>query len=153
MNIVNAKHHPNLHDWLRTEYESYLTELVSFGAELTREPGGFWQPDYFSYWLGEPMCHPLVVPEIGFAMVGDREFEYRNHDTEFVLCEFYVVPEARGRGLGRELARHVIAKWPGTWELSVLKRNAPALRFWRALLPDAEEHAREEFVDFVFASR
>lgn len=153
MNVVDAQKHPELHPWLRAAYEDYLTELVSFGADMTREPGGFWQPDYFDYWLTESSCHPLVVPETGFAFVGNREFQYRSHETDFILCEFCIIPSARGRGAGRALAQYVFGRWPGSWELSVLNGNAPALRFWRSVLPGAAEHPREEtFIDFLFQS-
>ena len=53
------------------------------------------------------------------------------------LEDLFVLPEWRGRGLGRALlgyvARIAVARGYGRLEWSVLDRNEPAIRFYRAL--------------------
>jgi GNAT superfamily N-acetyltransferase len=53
------------------------------------------------------------------------------------LEDLFVVPEARGRGVGRALLRHLaglaIARRCGRVEWAVLDWNAPAIRFYESL--------------------
>jgi predicted acetyltransferase len=116
--------------------------------------GARWEPDYLPQWLNEKGCHPYVaevdgVP-VGFVFVGDREFEHRDYDSDFMVVEFWIAPEARRAGAGTALAKAVFAKHPGRWELNVLEKNARALRFWRGLTPGRTEDPDEGLISFVF---
>ncbi|HEX7155679.1 MAG TPA: GNAT family N-acetyltransferase [Burkholderiaceae bacterium] len=60
------------------------------------------------------------------------------------LEDLFVLPQARGRGIGKALVRHVarlaVARGAGRFEWAVLDWNQPAIDFYRALgavvLPD-----------------
>lgn len=77
---------------------------------------------------------------VGFALVRALDGPAR------VLTSFFVVRGARRSGVGRELAAHVLASFPGRWEIAFQDANPPAVRFWRAVATDAvgqrwtEEH-------------
>jgi predicted acetyltransferase len=77
---------------------------------------------------------------VGFALVRALDGPAR------VLTSFFVVRAARRSGVGRELAAHVLASFPGHWEIAFQDANPPAVRFWRAVATDAvgrlwtEEH-------------
>ncbi|MCZ6531211.1 MAG: GNAT family N-acetyltransferase [Chloroflexi bacterium] len=73
---------------------------------------------------------------VGFAVF------FQNYSTFLGRCGLYledlfVLPEWRGRGLGRSLlgyvARIAVTRGCGRLEWSVLDRNEPAIRFYRAL--------------------
>jgi predicted acetyltransferase len=77
---------------------------------------------------------------VGFALVRGLDGPAR------VLSSFFVVRGARRTGVGRQLAAHVLASFPGRWEIAFQDTNPPAVRFWRAVATDAvgqrwaEEH-------------
>jgi predicted acetyltransferase len=75
---------------------------------------------------------------VGFALVRGLDGPTR------VLGSFFVVRGARRTGIGRELAAHVLASFPGRWEIAFQDTNPPAVRFWRAVATDAVGQAWAE---------
>lgn len=75
---------------------------------------------------------------VGFALVRALDGPAR------VLTSFFVVRGARRSGVGRELAAHVLASFPGHWEIAFQDTNPPAVRFWRAVATDAVGQAWTE---------
>ena len=75
---------------------------------------------------------------VGFALVRGLDGPTR------VLSSFFVVRGARRTGVGRELAAHVLASFPGSWEVAFQDANPPAVRFWRAVATDAVGQAWTE---------
>ncbi len=75
---------------------------------------------------------------VGFALVRALDGPTR------VLPSFFVVRGARRSGVGRELAAHVLASYPGRWEIAFQDTNPPAVRFWRAVATDAVGQAWTE---------
>lgn len=53
----------------------------------------------------------------------------------FRLAEFFVLRSRRRSGVGRLAAWAALSAFAGSFELVVLARNAPALDFWRSVLP------------------
>lgn len=162
LRLVDAREIPAHTEWLRQVYPFYLHDLSEFEArEYRLSASGLWEPDHLPYWLSEPFCQPLVVLEsgtpAGFAFVGEAPFPFMSPGARFRLSEFFVLRAHRRSGLGRRAALRVLARASGPWELTVLERNAPALAFWRGLLPEAAEGpVREEAADglvrFSFSS-
>lgn len=136
---------PGAHDLLRRLYDAYLEELTAFGASYRRRrdgrweyrpPDGAWGPDHLPVWLGEGPERQVLLFRIGrevvgFAMVGVRPARWMSPGQDACLSEFYVVPEARRRGLGEEAARRIFRRLPGRWEISQVPGNLPAIAFWR----------------------
>jgi GNAT superfamily N-acetyltransferase len=95
--------------------------------------------------------HPVIEAVLawdGDSAVGFALF-FHNYSTFLArrglyLEDLFVVPEARGRGIGKALighcARVAVKRGCGRFEWSVLDWNAPAIAFYRALgaelLPD-----------------
>jgi predicted acetyltransferase len=75
---------------------------------------------------------------VAFALVRGLDSPTR------VLSSFFVVRGARRSGVGRELAAHVLASFPGRWEIAFQDANPPAVRFWRAVATDAVGQAWTE---------
>ncbi len=47
------------------------------------------------------------------------------------MAEFFIVRKHRGRGVGRLAAEIIFSHQPGSWEVAVARKNAPAREFWR----------------------
>lgn len=147
--LVSAREDTSCREWLTHVYSFYLHDLSQFApTEYQLSPRGLWEPDHLPYWLDHAFCHPLVLLEgpapVGFAFVGQTPFPFMSHGIQFRLAEFFVLRSRRRTGIGRSAAHATLVAFAGSFELVVLARNAPALRFWRSILPQiATEPVRE----------
>ncbi|AOJ08244.1 hypothetical protein [Burkholderia mayonis] len=51
-------------------------------------------------------------------------------DIDYSIAEFFILPQARGRGCGVAAACALWRAHPGRWEVGVMRGNAPARHFW-----------------------
>ena len=72
---------------------------------------------------------------VGFAIV-DLSSRFKPDDVDAVLLDFYVVPSARRRGVGRAASARVLDQHPGRWLLYALHGNTTAAAFWRSVLAE-----------------
>jgi len=119
---------------LRELLDDYLLELSRYG-EVDRRYAWFdayWQPAEarWAYLAEAGNGRP-----VGFALVNTHAPS--GEPADFSMAEFYIVPAVRRSGIGRESARSVFSRHPGTWELSAMHGNAGALRFWRSAIAGA----------------
>ncbi len=138
--LVNAREDASHREWLTNVYSFYLHDLSQFAPDYYRlSAQGHWEPDHLPYWLSQAFCHPLVVLEgplpVGFAFVGQAPFPFMSDGVRFRLSEFFILRSRRRSGIGRSAAGAVLATFSGSFELTVLENNAPALAFWRSVLP------------------
>lgn len=141
LRLVDARSTLALRQWLENVYPFYLHDLSQFAPDAYRlNASGRWEPDYLPYWLEHDHCHPLVAlrgdDAVGFALVGEAPFPFMSPDARFRISELFVLRAHRRSGLGRAVARAVLARLTETCELTVLAENAPALAFWRAFLSE-----------------
>ena len=85
-----------------------------------------------AYWC-EPGRHAFLIKlrdhPVGFALIRDPA---STGSAVHQLAEFYVRPEIRRRGIGRDAVLEIWGSFPGEWELQIHARNAGAMRFWRS---------------------
>ncbi len=122
---------------LRNLLGEYLSELSKYGEVDVAYP-------YFdTYWDEGEQRWPYLIQEshqrVGFALV--NSWSPSGRGTDFSMAEFYIVPDARGHGIGRNAAKTILLAHSGVWELSVMLLNAPAQRFWPTTIEAA--HAQE----------
>ena len=118
------------------DYEKLAEQVVGTAEDLRRELFG-----------ARPVIEAVVAWEatsaLGFALY------FHNYSTFLArrglyLEDLFVVPEARGRGVGKALIRHcarvAVERGCGRFEWSVLDWNQPAIDFYRSIgakiLPD-----------------
>lgn len=121
-----AKHKSHLRKLL----SDYLIEFEQYGGS------GPDYPYFDAYWEQPDHRWPLLILRdghcVGFAFV--NTWSPSGRGTDFAIAEFYVVPEARGHGVGLEAAMRILNSRSGQWELSIMEQNAPAQRFWPRVL-------------------
>ncbi|RZM75501.1 hypothetical protein C3B51_18620 [Pseudoalteromonas rubra] len=61
----------------------------------------------------------------------------RHGESEFEVCEFYVVPRYRKAGLGAQFARTIWDKLPGFWTIKQIAGAEYATQFWRRAIATA----------------
>ena len=88
------------------------------------------------YWSAEE-CHPFVATVqgryAGFALVDNA---VKVGASGRWMDQFFIVKKYRKHGLGRVLAREVLAGLPGSWEVGEMLNNLPAQAFWRRVIAD-----------------
>ncbi|GAA3654375.1 hypothetical protein GCM10022237_12890 [Nocardioides ginsengisoli] len=88
-------------------------------------------PDRCGYLAWQPHPNTGEDAPVAFALVRGLDADAR------VMQAFFVVPAARRTGLGRAVARAVVDRHPGPWEIPFQRDNLPAAAFWRAVATDA----------------
>ncbi|HJW41836.1 MAG TPA: hypothetical protein VJ476_11480 [Rhizomicrobium sp.] len=115
--------------WLRLQ--DYIRELMPYdGGEIPAS--GVFEYEYFDdYWREPDRRWPFwgVVDgqRAAFALVHRKP-------ERFEMAEFYSFPEFRRTGAARQFARAVIARFPGSWELTEYRAHAASVAFWHAVI-------------------
>ncbi|MDN7673087.1 hypothetical protein QZM22_11290 [Burkholderia oklahomensis] len=120
LTIASAADRPLVRSMLRR----YLSELGQYDEVSSDYPyfDLYWQPGEARW----PYLLDAGPARIGFAFVRAPD----EPDIDYAIAEFFILPHARGRGRGIAAARALWRAHPGRWEVSVMRRNAPAHRFW-----------------------
>ena len=89
---------------------------------------------YFDLYWSEPETRwPFWLradgANAGFALVRKEGPSGRTQ-----IAEFYVAPAYRRKGVGLAAARHVIARFPGQWQITQRELNASGIAFWHRVL-------------------
>jgi predicted acetyltransferase len=104
---------------------------VELGAD-----GRFGYRDLPLYW-SEPGRHPFLATLndklAGFALVKQGSTISDNR-TDWDMAEFFVMRAYRRHGIGTALAHQVWRRFPGAWQVRVMRSNRHACSFWRAAI-------------------
>jgi predicted acetyltransferase len=108
--------------WIRAAYRDYLSELSASRSGII-PVSGEWQSrddEFLAGWLRDPAAQPFVIlasgARSGFAVV-TRLPAWPRSEADFRMSEFFVVPAARGRGVGAHAPRccSVASRAPGKY--------------------------------------
>ncbi len=72
---------------------------------------------------------------VGFLIVSYNK-ENCHPDANFEICELYVNPEYRRKGLAAKTVKEYVYKHPGIYSLDILVGNNTASRFWYKIFKD-----------------
>jgi predicted acetyltransferase len=110
--------------------------------------GLYENPDFSKYWR-EPNRYPFIIhvdDELaGFALihkVGSVP------EIDWNMGEFFIVGKFQGKGIGRQAAFELFAKFPGRWEVTQMPPNLPAIKFWKKII---SEYTQNQFIETVAA--
>lgn len=125
--------------WIRAAYRDYLSELSASRSGIM--PGsGEWQSrddEFLAGWFRDPAAQPFVIlvngARAGFAVVTRLPASPRG-EADFRMSEFFVLPGARGRGVGALAATLLFSRFEGAWEVLEDENNRAALAFWRRVI-------------------
>jgi len=120
---------------------TYLRELNQYG-EINLE-----YPFFSCYWADDARW-PYFIESgeniAGFVLL--NKWSPSQKDTDFAVAEFYVLPEFRGSGVGRNAFTGLLDRHPGTWELSVMGGNKAAKKFWERIIRSSDVINIERFM-------
>jgi len=125
--------------WIRAVYRDYLSELSVSKSGLFPALGE-WparEDEFLAGWFHDPAAHPFVIlangTRVGFALVS-RPADFPRRTADFRMAEFFVVEEARRRGVGAAAVELLFARFAGDWEVLEDEYNRAALEFWRRVI-------------------
>lgn len=125
--------------WIRTVYRDYLSELSVSKSGLF-PPLGEWpsrEDEFLAGWFNDPTAQPFVIladgQRAGFALVA-RPPDFPRRTADYRMAEFFVVHQARRRGVGAGAATLLFTRFAGQWEVVEDEQNGPAIAFWRRII-------------------
>ena len=83
---------------------------------------------------------------VGFALVNRKPSHVVNGEAVWWMEEFFIMRGYRRASFGRQAAHQVIARHPGTWEVTETPNNSAAIAFWRSVT-SGYEYEEVEFND------
>jgi predicted acetyltransferase len=123
--------------------DAYLRELAGHREIAVGACDAATYP-YLDAYFTEPGRYAFLIRRggeiVGFAMVRTPD---STGGSASQVAEFYIKPESRGLGIGREAITLIWQRFPGAWELQVHARNAAALRFWEFCIHSVLQRAPE----------
>ncbi len=151
-----------------TEQQSVFANLIELYAHDFSEfhpiklgaDGRYGYQHLPQYW-SEPDHYPFLIKVdgglAGFALV--KQVASR---AVWDMAEFFIVRGYRRRAIGMQAAHEVWRKFPGTWQIRVMRANHTGVDFWQratlvfsgdAIHPTATEKDGVEWLVFVFESK
>jgi predicted acetyltransferase len=118
-------------------FELYAHDFSEFHDVQVGEDGRFGYQNLPLYW-SEAGRWPFLVKVdgklAGFVLVVKRGSEASGDEGTWDMAEFFILRGYRGRGVGCEVAREVWRRFPGAWEVRVMKSNRAACAFWKRVI-------------------
>jgi len=104
----------------------------------------------FKKYFEEPTRWPYLI-KVGDELAG---FVLVNRvgtliTTDWNIAEFFVLAKFQGKNVARQVAIEIWNKFAGNWEVSVIPKNIPALKFWRKIISSYTNHNYTEEIKTV----
>jgi predicted acetyltransferase len=101
-----------------------------------QDDGRFGPYDFLpDYWVDDDRVPLLVRAEgrlAGFALLNGVTHSRAPADRN--MAEFFIARKHRRTGVGLAAAHAIFGRYPGLWEVAVVRRNTGALAFWRRVI-------------------
>ncbi|WP_456271343.1 GNAT family N-acetyltransferase [Bacillus sp. AK031] len=122
-------------DVIKNLMQFYFYDFSEFNRADVTENGQFGSYPYLDHYWEEEGRFPFTLKVgnqyVGFVLVR----EVLNEGEAFhSIAEFFIMKKYRRTGLGRLAAIEVFERFKGTWEVSQIEGNEPAIIFWRNVI-------------------
>lgn len=131
MDVTVTEAQPDQRDLLANLLELNAYEFSRFDARPIGSDGRYGYTYLELYWSEENRWPYIAWTRdelAGFALV-------RSEDGALSIAEFLVLPKFRRSGVGTMIAREVIGRHRGRWNIHQVPGNAAATLFWRQAIP------------------
>lgn len=144
-------------------FELYTYDLSEAFDLHVRSDGRYGYDSLPLYWKDETRLPFLLKVDgrlAGFALISRGSLTSANRSV-WDMAEFFVLKRYRRRGVGAMAAQELWRRFPGQWEVRVLKTNESALSFWLATIsaftgskpePVPVEQGGKQRLSFAFVS-
>jgi predicted acetyltransferase len=129
---------------LRNLYSLYLHDLSAYAKGLQVSEDGSFEFDSFDLiWEKEGLVPYLIHSEgqlAGFILLLEAPFTKR---VDKVINDFFILNPYRGKGVAKAAAAKIFEEHKGSYYISQLKENQPAVHFWRKIYQQLELDVQE----------
>ena len=130
---------------LISPYQDYVKELHTYSYYVDTEINLNYLFGFDQYGF----THIFLDEEHGKKPVGFVIIKYKSGEhpifKHIYICEFYVIPECRNKGYGKEIFNILIDKYdPEEISLEIIDKNEPAMEFWLNHIFKDKEKLKEE---------
>ncbi|MDJ0784786.1 MAG: GNAT family N-acetyltransferase [Desulfosarcinaceae bacterium] len=108
----------------------YIYDLSEFQGRKCPDDGLYADEDYIRYWTKAGHFPYLVKCQnelAGFVFVKQGG---SSPNIAYHIAEFFIVRKFRHQGVASIVAKEIVMKYPGEWEIMVISNNLPAIHFW-----------------------
>lgn len=141
----------NERDIFSNMMQYYFYDFSEFNEADIVGDGRFDEYPYLDHYWEEKGRYAFVMKYddkyAGFALVREIEQEDKRY---YLIAEFFVMKKYRRSGLGRLAARQLFKRFSGEWEVSQIRGNQPAKKFWRSVI---EEYTNGSWTEMEVESR
>lgn len=128
-------------DGLMQFYMYDFSEFARNPADFRFNARGGFEPyprlaDYFGAKDRWPLLIYVGDDVAGFALINQRS-HLTGGEVERNVAEFFIGRPFRRNGVATRAFHKLLRLHPGSWEVAVAARNAPALSFWSRAIPTA----------------
>ncbi|HEY5607284.1 MAG TPA: GNAT family N-acetyltransferase [Alphaproteobacteria bacterium] len=138
-------------DWIEETYGEYLADLTAdtTGVFPSLTTTGQSVTEIIQGWFHDDRATAFVVlrerEPVGFAVVQRGLANGDDPKRYYRLSEFFIRKPFRSRGVGRDAAMLLFARYAGEWTIPEQSRNPGAVRFWRRVVSEfTNGHYREK---------
>ena len=153
--LIDSRYYSDAQNWIKKAFVAYLHDLAPYDARCRHLAK--WvqtQADPLKDWFIHQDMHIYIFGHdgawVGFAFVSQAPYRGVTPGVDYRVGEFYVSPEYRRQGFGRQAAEALFDRFPGLWEVTELPGNERALRFWREVI---SSYARGQFEEHLADGR
>jgi len=116
-------------------FQYYLHDFSQYVDLELDDRGRFEYPNLADYWQEEnryPFFMTVNGNVAGFVLVTCESTRDGQHLYD--VSEFFVLRRYRRQGVGERAARKIWDRFPGAWQVRVMRRNQIAAAFWDAVV-------------------
>jgi L-amino acid N-acyltransferase YncA len=151
-------------DW--PAVRAIIDHVVESGTSYTYD-SGLSDAAYRALWIGAAPGGTVVAEDMDGTILGTAKLSRNQHGpgSHIANASFMVAPEARGRGVGRQLGEHIVA-WAAAAGFRAMQFNAvvsdnhSAVALWTSLgfavigtVPEGFRHRDGRFADLLIMHR
>lgn len=127
---------PEQQSTLANLLELYIHDFSEFCNVTIQADGRFGYPSLSLYW-SEAGRHPFLIrldgKLAGLVLVKEVAGAEGNVGA-WDMAEFFIVRGCRKRGIGTQAAHEIWRRFPGRWQVRVMKANGSARHFWTRVI-------------------
>jgi predicted acetyltransferase len=114
-------------------WQLYVHDLSETRLSLPNAQG-LYKPGHLAWFRSEPDSWPGFLVMYGAAPAGFAFVGINWNGGKRTIGEFFIVRALRRRGVGERVARELIARYPGDWEIAFQDDNRGAPEFWKRVV-------------------
>lgn len=115
----------------------YLHDFSSFLPSVVPDAEGVFHYPYLPHYWRDPRRYPFFILAnhqiAGFALL-QLESDPANHLEQMDMTEFFVLRSYRRQQIATRAVRQLWDRFPGRWQIRVMKNNVDAYPFWKKVI-------------------